>query len=767
MTASTQSSVPGRLDDKQLVFDHALAHALFMRKRETPEAVSDWSIVDLVDYHSLLVSEIGHRGMLHEVKDDLDGIPVNAVTVQGLRNSAEQIAAKSLYLPAPAAERIWKGEKTLIVKGRSYTGMLNKALYYGDVNYIYGVIKLTDVHTITDNDFQKSIGKHCLTMDERKKFWPENTVLYAYAFQILCKFDVPLEYEYPRGVKVFFPTPKWVNNSSELTIAVNIDTAVAKRDTSLSLPESYLKAEVAPGVRETLHEISKAGTLILFTDRDSRYYEMTVNWIHKNEIPHAAFIVGKIPADIILADTSTFEPTVLQDIAFQKSFIKKYSSDAADFPGNFFPGRTSEGVMTNVYSPESAPASLEHMANVDNYDPHKLSSLTLMEDHITVHQWWNATKQGQPFRFDRATIKELHDAIVRELDSRGLPLHKSEIMKSGGYSLAPGGIIGVNNMGGGELLPPSLEQNMKEPSPLQYGYAPEKKPAEKEGFFWPGHRKDPKTGNVLPSDRPPVNPMRKQDDWNIRFLGTAGSHETENRHNSSIIFQESGTDILVDLGSQIVVDKIMTKLEAAVITHGHPDHTAALPLLDPAVPIYMHRETWRDLLMHLPEIADKIKDREIILVDTQNPIAIGVCHVVWLPVEHHEEFKTYAISFQEDVLYSPDFSSLPDDYLKNIGTWIIDGNVMMKDEEPTPAAGVTIVDGPQLHSGHQSVLTSLKQAQRMKVPRVVVTHFSVQNDKISQENLPTLLANLALQAGYTGDVLGAGDGFVLPGGLQG
>jgi ribonuclease BN (tRNA processing enzyme) len=757
VAASTAQAVPERLDDKQLLFDHALAHALFQRKSETPEAVNEWNIEDLVDYHSLLVSEIGRRGLKHAVNDDLDGIPVNAVTIQGLRNTAEQIAAKSLYLPAPAAERVWKGEKTLIIKGRSYSGMLNKALYFGDVHKIYGILKLTDVCAIKDHDFQKSSGKHCLTSDERHKFWPENTVLYAYTFEILCKFDKPLDHEYPRGVKVFFPTPKWINNCADFTVAVDLDTAVANMDPSLPLPERFLQAEIAPGVRETLSEISKSCNVLLYTERDSRYFELSYKWVKKNSIPHTAFVVGNVAADVNLTNMTAFSPGLLHDLSGQKSFIAKTSADSADFPQNFFPGRLTEGILTGSANPDNYPPNLKNMVNVDNYDPHKLQSITLLQDHLEVHRWWGQIQNGQSFRFDAATVRELHDAIMRELDARGLPPHQSPIVKADGYSIAPGGIVGVMNMGGGEATSPADNPTFKEPSPLQYMHT-----------LLPSHRKDPKTGKILPPERKPVNPIHKSDQWNIRFLGTAGSQETENRHNSSIIYEEAGTDIIIDLGSADLVGKIMTKLTAALVTHGHPDHTASLHLLDKAVPIYMHRETWRDLLQHLPEISETLLNREIILVDTNDPIGISdTVQACWLPVEHHEEFNTYAILIQGNVLYSPDFSKLPNEYLDQVKTWIVDGNMLVTDEDPQkPVSDVQPVDAPKLHSGHQSVLSSLKQAQTMKVPRVVVTHFSAQNDKVKPENMTTLLANVALEAGYSGDVLAAGDGFVLPGGAS-
>jgi hypothetical protein len=431
--------------------------------------------------------------------------------------------------------------------------MINKALYWGDVNYIYGVLKLTAVDEVHEMDFKKSLSRHCLTEEDRKKFWPDNNVLYGYDLTILNRFEKPLPHTYPRGVKVFFPSPQWINNSDSVIVAVDIDKAVAKVDLNLPLPDSYLKATPVACAKELLIEVAKNCTLVLYTERDSRYYELTAKWLAKNDIPCPALVLGPIPADIIITDLLDATPDLLQDVHMQKMALYKSTGpgiggvDSIDGPFNVFAGRTTEGVVTTGYTGQKYP-TIDNLMDADMYDPHKLPTLTLLRDAVICHRWWRLLQDGQPFRFDAATVKEIHDAIVRELDVRGLPPHQTPlIVKQDGFSLAPGGIVGVNNMGGGEAT--STVQPMKETNPV--------------GWFWPSYRKDPKTGKVLPSERPPVNPMKKHDNWNIHFLGTAGSKETKRRHNSSIIYEEQGATVLVDLGSEDIVGKLPSKLDAA------------------------------------------------------------------------------------------------------------------------------------------------------------------------------------------------------------
>jgi len=294
--------IPEGLADAQLLFDHSLCHALFNRKREFPDSIADWTFEDLVDYHWLLQGEMERRGFVHKDFDDLDGLAVGKSTVQSLKNVARQINAKSIYLPAPHARWTWTGEKKLIIKSRSYGGMLNKPLYWGDSNYIYGVLKLTNITPITDKEFEDLRPQHLVSDKERQKWWPNSHRLYAYDFEILTRFKKPRPHHYQRGTQVFFPSPEWKSDETRLTIAVDLDGTIADTDWSKPIPESFLEAKPLPLAKESMDELADMATIIIYTGRDPRYFELTANWLKRYEIPYDELILGKPEADMYIDD---------------------------------------------------------------------------------------------------------------------------------------------------------------------------------------------------------------------------------------------------------------------------------------------------------------------------------------------------------------------------------------------------------------------------------------------------------------------------------
>jgi phosphoribosyl 1,2-cyclic phosphodiesterase len=481
------------------------------------------------------------------------------------------------------------------------------------------------------------------------------------------------------------------------------------------------------------------------------------------------------------------------------------------------------------------------------------------------HAWWSTLQSGKPLVHDKPTVKALHDAIAREIEKRGMnhntPLEKEELTKAnGGFTYAPGGVIGVPGMGGGERVPDPADNTFHEITPLQYmradetsltshiffkgpeGYAKAQQwKAQVENLFesigisnykisideeadgwvatvrasatdpeklkeridtlqkqlwppWTGHRADPKTGKPLSSERPPVNPTEKQmppeestrqgpvtwtpsrgaaadavelATWNLRFLGTSGEKtfprkdcddeqcRTDKRLNASAIFENSGTNVLLDCGSKELAAKVQTRLDAVCVTHAHPDHIDGLEFLSENVPIYMHRSTWRDIREQRPEYAEKLSRRELHFYSSYNAIRIGNVKVRWLPVKHSLKVQTFAIRINGIVLYSPDCLEISDKWLGGVETWIIDGASLTRDI-------VREQDGEDY--GHQSILNSLKQAKKNSVPQVIITH--VGHLGVKQEDMPEALSKIALEAEYDKPVLAAHDGFVLPGGLK-
>lgn len=339
-------SLPRSLTDNQLLFDHALSHALFCRKRDVPESMPKWSLEELIDYHWLLQGEMTRRGYQHHDFDDLDGVGVGKSTVESIKNIAKQIKAKGLYLPAPHAEMLWKGTKTLLLKCRSYGGMLNKPLYWGDAEKIYGVLKLTDISAVSDDKADELVKKHQIDKNERTKWWPNSHQLYLYKFDILSKFKVPIQYDYQRGVQVFFTDPTWVNKQDEFTIAVNLDGALVNIDSTLSIPECFTTAEPKELAKESLDFLSKNAMITVFTTRYPRYYELTANWLQKNEIPYDQLLVGKPEADLIINNLSDFNDSWSSVVSVVRAAENLAKFDYPDSGTIIIPGRTTEGINT-------------------------------------------------------------------------------------------------------------------------------------------------------------------------------------------------------------------------------------------------------------------------------------------------------------------------------------------------------------------------------------------------------------------------------------
>jgi len=118
---------------------------------------------------------------------------------------ANQIRKDSnvLYLTPPHARLIWEGEKILILKKRKYENMLNKELFLASEDKIWGKITLTSVFPLTREQVEATEFAHRVSLEERKKWWNDPPILYAYTFTFK-KYEKPQPKKLPVGIQTFF-----------------------------------------------------------------------------------------------------------------------------------------------------------------------------------------------------------------------------------------------------------------------------------------------------------------------------------------------------------------------------------------------------------------------------------------------------------------------------------------------------------------------------------------------------------------------------------
>jgi len=108
-----------------------------------------------------------------------------------------------IYLVEPHGRWIWEGKKKLIIKARRFPDMTLKPLILVSGDLAYGVIKLKTPTEIDLDKFFDLAKGHLISEVERQKWWPGKKQLYAYAFEIVTRYDKPRPVIVPRGTQTF------------------------------------------------------------------------------------------------------------------------------------------------------------------------------------------------------------------------------------------------------------------------------------------------------------------------------------------------------------------------------------------------------------------------------------------------------------------------------------------------------------------------------------------------------------------------------------
>ncbi len=121
-----------------------------------------------------------------------------------------------LYLTPPHGELIWDGKKSALVKSIKLSNHVEEPLYLLSGKYCYGIIKLGKPVQINLREFKELSGKHQITEDEKRKWWPGKEILYYYPVNIIRRWQPPREWKIQKGAQVFVKDVKFeeISNSA-------------------------------------------------------------------------------------------------------------------------------------------------------------------------------------------------------------------------------------------------------------------------------------------------------------------------------------------------------------------------------------------------------------------------------------------------------------------------------------------------------------------------------------------------------------------------
>jgi len=117
--------------------------------------------------------------------------------LRGATGPAEQEpAAPVLLLPAPRAELLCKGAKTLVIDA-SPSLPVQKVLQVADVERLRGVVVLGKARPMSLAEFRRRRAEHQIEDEVRKSTWPKSRKLYAYEVENVEALEVPKAWRPP------------------------------------------------------------------------------------------------------------------------------------------------------------------------------------------------------------------------------------------------------------------------------------------------------------------------------------------------------------------------------------------------------------------------------------------------------------------------------------------------------------------------------------------------------------------------------------------
>jgi len=162
----------------------------------------------------------------------------------------------------------------------------------------------------------------------------------------------------------------------------------------------------------------------------------------------------------------------------------------------------------------------------------------------------------------------------------------------------------------------------------------------------------------------------------ITFLGTSHGNPSRTRYCSSLFFEFSGKNFIIDTGEPVVAQMIRYQLpfshiEAIFITHAHEDHLGGLPDLlkyflkypqNPMPCVYLPEAAVIDPLRNWMKALHigKLDQLRFAVINPEETLHIGDIEVSFVPTEHMTNAPSNAVVFdngKKRILFSGDLKA--------------------------------------------------------------------------------------------------------------
>lgn len=164
---------------------------------------SKFSRQEVLDFAKFLIREIWKRDAA-----TFNTLRQKRSTVDLFLEAAKDIAFDGLTLWKPHGQRVVAGEKKLIVKSKTFPGIVGRPVSLVSDSKIVGIITLTAPEELTEGEFEKRRAQHTITDEERGKWWGKKMPLWGYRLAVNAVFDPPIRLDTAQAARFIMKDSK-------------------------------------------------------------------------------------------------------------------------------------------------------------------------------------------------------------------------------------------------------------------------------------------------------------------------------------------------------------------------------------------------------------------------------------------------------------------------------------------------------------------------------------------------------------------------------